>query len=407
MKKKGFKQFLQKKSILIFVLVSCLVFCTSCSNEKKETKIESFQKLKQEINTELEETKTGKYPNLKVTCTEIRLPESESIQSISFPIYAFTEKMNLEEKLVFYKDMIFPKLYDVETIDSSHIIDLTSKDDENEERHYFYDYNYMLEHLEELEQVSRIGYYNKEAYQFLETSPEGVCFNISQGVIGTLDNNCSPFTTIDFEEVKTYNCYLDDLSDSYLVIDGQKTVAEAKVEIETYLNNLYPLVGEKNGIENEVYEIIVMKIPNTEYHVFNAVRTLSYNGIRVKEECDTRLESEVGVMGQAILCESNKVDITLGFVNCFEQGSVIKDYKEILPFSEVMERLSYYLTGDTTFNIGYIGLEYRMFTEVVDEVTYYNWIPYWSFLAENPNDDSVIRIYMDMETGDMQSYGVS
>ncbi|MBR4027564.1 MAG: hypothetical protein IKJ01_08450 [Lachnospiraceae bacterium] len=403
-----------KKSSYIVVLIFVLCFCIGCSNqEEKEQKNteevgkQTFQTLKQEIDIELEEAKEGKYSNLKVTCADIRLPENESIQSISFPVYTFTKKMNLEGKINFYKDVILPKLYDGETIDSNQIIDVNSRDHQKEEEYYAYDYHYMLEHLEELEETARVGYYNKENYQFMETAPEGVCINISQGVIGALDNDSSPFATIGFEEVKTYNCYLDDLSDSYLVIDGQKTVAEAKEEIETYLNNLYPLVGEKNGIENEVYEIIVMKIPNTEYHVFNAVRTLSYNGIRVKEECDTRLESEVGVMGQAILCESNKVDITLGFVNCFEQGSVIKDYKEILPFSEVMERLSYYLTGDTTFNIGYIGLEYRMFTEVVDEVTYYNWIPYWSFLAENPNDDSVIRIYMDMETGDMQSYGVS
>ena len=72
-----------------------------------------------------------------------------------------------------------------------------------------------------------------------------------------------------------------------------------------------------------------MKIPNTEYHVFNAVRTLSYNGIRVKEQTNDSLPSEIGVMGESVLCESNKVDTTVGFVNCFEQGSVIKDYEEM------------------------------------------------------------------------------
>ena len=186
MKKKGFKQFLQKKSILIFVLVSCLGFCIGCSNqEEKEQKDteeigkQTFEILAQEIDTELEEAKEGKYSNLKVTCADIRLPESESIQSISFPIYAFTEKMNLEEKLAFYKDVILPKLYDGETIDSNQIIDVNSRDHEKEEKYYAYDYNYMLEHLEELEKTARGGYYNKENYQFMETLPEGVCINIT------------------------------------------------------------------------------------------------------------------------------------------------------------------------------------------------------------------------------------
>ena len=214
--------------------------------------------------------------------------------------------------------------------------------------------------------------------------------------------NPSPFLAGEWETVEVYNCYLDDLSDSYLLMDGEKTVAEAKAEIEQWLDAHYPLVGEDNGIRNEVYQISVQKIPNTEYHVFHAWRTLSYNGIRAREFVDMRLASEMGVMGEAFMCESGKIDLMMGFVNCFDKGSVLKSYEEFLSFEEVLSGLSHHLMDDTKFNVGYIGIEYRMFTEVVENVTYYNWIPYWCFLVENPNDDKVLRLYMNMETGEFE-----
>ena len=44
-----------------------------------------------------------------------------------------------------------------------------------------------------------------------------------------------------------------------------------------------------------------------------------------------------------------------------------------------------------------------MFTETVDNKTYYNWIPYWLFRVKNPNDDSLISVYINIETGEVES----
>ena len=188
----------------------------------------------------------------------------------------------------------------------------------------------------------------------------------------------------------------------------EKTVAEAKAEIEAFLDAHFPLIGEKNGIKNEVYKIVVRKIPNTEYHIFNAWRTLSYNGIRVKEH--TEGASDVGIMGEAVLCESDKVDIILGFVNCFSEGSALKTYEEFLSFSDVLAGLSNYLTGDTTFDITSIGMEYRMMSNgsgTFDEKEiFYNFVPAWCFIIENPNDEKMIRVYINIETGEMESYSI-
>lgn len=395
-----------RKAIYVLSMILVLLFCTGCGKEDEE-KVFSFTELKKEINAELEEAKNGKYENLNIVCDEVHLPESEQLKEMRFPVYEFTSNMSLKEKLDFYKDVIYPKLLDLEEVNPACIMAGMGVLEDGTRK--YGDYTYLMEHAEELEQDESIQlwmrYEDDENYHAIETMPEGICFNLSLGTLGKLSGHNSPFGASNYEEVKQYNCYMDDLSDSYPLMDGtQKTVAEAKAEIEAYLDAHYPLVGEDNGVCNEVYKIIVGKIPNTEYYVFDAYRTFSYEGIRVKEHTDAAARNEVGVMGQALLCESNKVDILLGLVNCYEKGMVAKVYEAYMPFADVMEGLSYYMTGDTVFDIVYIGIEYRMFTETEGDKSYDNWIPYWSFRLENPNDDSVIRVYANMETGEMESY---
>ena len=391
---------MKKWRCLLYVFLVLFLF-TGCSKEDEEKK-GSFAELKEEVNEEFQLAKDGKYENLNILCDEVILPESDELKVMRFPVYTFTKEMTLKEKLEFYRDVVYPKLLDVDTVEEKHIVDTDSYDFDT--KTFSRDYTYMMEHLDELEESAFVGYNSNEEYKRVETIPEGVCFNLSLGVIGKLMKDASPFGAMDFEEVKTYDCDRDDLSDSYLLMDGtKKTVADAKLEIETYLNAHYPIVGEDNGIRNEVYEITVRKIPDTEYHIFDAERTFSFEGICTREYTMNRLENENVVMGQAFLCESDKVDLLLGFVNCFDKGTVSKVYEEYIPFEEVMARLSYYMTDETVFDVEHIGMEYRMFTETVDNKTYYNWIPYWMFRVKNPNDDSLISVYINIETGEIES----
>lgn len=393
-----------KKGILIYILIFLTIFITGCGKENEEKQV-SFVELKVEVGEELELAKNGKYENLTIVCDEIQLPKTEQLKEMKFPVYNFTKGMSLSDKLEFYRDIVFPKVMDMDSVEEKHIVDMYSYDVNTGK--YGYDYEYMMKHANEMADSVLVGYGANEDYKSVETVPEGVCFNLSLGTIGKLMKDDSAFVAMGFEEVKSYNCDMDDLSDAYLIMDGtQKTVSEAKIEIENYLNAHYPIIGDDNGIRNEVYEITVRKIPDTEYHVFDARRTFSYEGIRTKERTNTKLENEVGVMGQAFLCESGKVDLLLGFVNCFDKGTVSKVYEEFLPFEEVMSRLSYYMTNETVFDVEHITMEYRMFTETVDNKTYYNWIPYWSFLVENPNDNSVIRVYINIENGEIDSYQI-
>ena len=391
---------MKKMKYIIALIVLALLF-TGCSKEDEEKK-GSFAELKEEVNEVFQLAKDGKYENLNILCDEVILPESDELKVMRFPVYTFTKEMTLKEKLEFYQNVVYPKILDIDKVDEKNIVDMYSYDFDT--KTFSRDYAYMMEHLDELEDSALVGYSTNEEYKCVETIPEGVCFNLSLGVIGEIMKDALPFGAGYFEEVKTYDCDRDDLSDSYLLMDGtKKTVADAKLEIETYLNAHYPIVGEDNGIRNEVFEITVRKIPDSEYHIFDAKRTFSYEGICTREYAKNRLQNEYTVMGQAFLCESGKVDLLFGFVNCFDNGSVSKVYEEYLPFEEVMARLSYYMTDETVFDVEHIGMEYRMFTETVDNKTYYNWIPYWMFRVKNPNDDSLISVYINIETGEIES----
>lgn len=395
-----------KKVIYVLSMIMVILFCTGCGKEDEE-KVFSFTELKQEIHAELEEAKNGKYENLNIVCDGVRLPESKQIKEMRFLVGSIIDDMSFKEKLELYRDVIYPKVLDIEAVDTSCLV--IRKIHLNGGEKETLDYSYALEHAEELEDTTNvrmsISYKDYKAYHFAESTPEGVCFNLSQGKLGKLNGATSPFSANDYELVNVYNCCVDDLSDSYPLMDGtQKTVAEAKAEIEAYLDAHYPVVGEENDVRNVVYKIKVGRIPNTEYYVFDAYRTFSYEGIRVKEVTGKEVANESGVMAQAFLCESNKVDILLGEVNHFDKGSVEREYNEYLPFADVMEIVSSYLTGNTVFDICDIGLEYRMFTEVVEEKTYSKWVPYWVFIAENPNDNRVIRVYINIETGEAESY---
>ena len=397
---------MKKIKCFVVLLVIGLLF-TGCSKDDEEDTKGSFAELKAEISAEMKAAKEGKYDNLNILCDEVRLPKSEEIKEMKFSIYTFTDGMSLKEKLVFYQDTVYPKMFDLEEVKQECVVaSITTRDVYSKE---YKDYTYLMEHGDKLEDDDNLNisimYIDDEAYHKVETDPEGICFNLSLGKLGRLQGWNSAFAATNYESVKVYNCYSDDLSDTYQLMDGtQKTVADAKVEIERYLDAHYPLVGENNGVRNEVYEIQVGKIPNTEYYVFDARRTFSYEGIRVKEYTEAGLSNEVGIMAQAFLCESNKVDAVLGFVNCFEKGSILKVYEEYLSFADVMETLSFYMTPNTNFDVLDIAMEYRMFAENVEEESYYKWVPYWSFLIVNPNDDSLIRVYINIETGEAESF---
>lgn len=389
------------KRRLIGLFVILLLSCTACGKEDT-TQAGDLQSQVQEVMDDIS------YDNLEILFDEIDGLEGQEIVVANARFQSPAEGLSKEEAVKLYATEIFPRLLDMETIDTKLIYDLTTSVDEQETQYrvrtYEKDYEDILASIETYEEMPFLVYANNDTWT--ELYYMGDWFSgvyITQGKLGSLRPSMSAFGAYRvIEDVKEYDCRLDDLSDSYMLMDGEKTVAEAKKEIEEYLDAHYPLTGEDNGIQNDVYKIFAGKVSGTEYYAFRAHRTLSYNGIPFRETPTNHndLGSEFFFMGENAMCESNKLDVTIGLINCYAKPEIERVITEFVPFQDVMDSVAHYLTGATKFQLIRGCLEYRVFEQEEGK----RLVPYWCFVAKNPNDDSMLKIYVDMETGEIESW---
>ena len=390
-----------KKKWWLILCIMC-IFCVACT---KEDDLSNTTDLKLEIDAVLEKVS---YDNLEILFDDIVGVKGQEIVIASTSKVSPSENLSYEDAVKLYATKIFPNLLDVETVNTKLIYDLESNlpEEETEYRVRTYEKGYedVLSTIETYEMIPFLVYANNDTWTelyYMGDWQSGVY--ITQGKLGSLAPSMSAFGAYRvIEDVKEYDCRWDDLSDSYLLMDGEKTVEEAKLEVEAYLDAHYPLGEENNGIQNEVYKIIAGKIKGTKYYAFRVHRTLTYNGISIREMPVNAYiaENETAFMGEGAMCESNKLDVTIGLINCYTEPVVDRVITECIPFQEIMDRVAYYLTGETKFQLLYAALEYRMF--IIDNG--YQMVPYWCFVAKNPNDNSMLKIYVDMETGETESF---
>lgn len=392
-----------KKRLLCLVL-AIIMLCTSCGDTKDEKK--KTADLQAEIQEVLE---NASYDNLEILFDEIENYDGQELKIANIRVKYPDENLTYAESMKLYVEEVFPSLFDVEEIDINLVYDADTRLDAGENRVWTFEKNYkeILSTLNSYKQVPRLVYEDVENWREITYTGNWLSgVYITNGVLGSYAKSMSPFSAYRMIEVeKTYDCRFDDLSDSYMLMDGEKTVAEAKAEIEAYLDEHYPITGEKNGISNEVHQISVGKISGTEYYAFKAYRTLSYNGIPFREMPSTQdinIEKEMGFMAECALCESEKVDVTIGLINVFSEPKVERVIEDVVSFEEVMDRVAYYLAGETKFQLLYGGIEHRVF--VTGDIDY-QLVPAWVFIAKNPNDDTMIKIYVDIETGETTHFG--
>ena len=364
---------------MVCMLLAVAMLCTACRNIEEKT---NAADLEAEIKEVLE---NASYENLEILFDEMGYYEGQDLVIATTKQSILGEGMDYKALAEMYVKEIFPSLMDVDEIDTQYVYDLDSDilDETTLQRTYTKNYDAMIASLDEYESMPEFIYYNPDAYVKLFGSYNWISgAYLSQGVLGTIADAASAFGAAGIvEEGKTYECRYDDLSDSYPLMDGEKTVAEAKEEMESYLNAHYPLSGEDNDIKNEIFQIKAGKISGTDYYAFCAYRTISYNGIPVREMPQNQKydENEFVFMGECVLCESNKLDVTIGIINTYAKPEIVRTIDEVIPFAKVMENIADYLTWDTKFQLLYGGMEYRMF--YTDDVNL-KMIPYWTFIAK-------------------------
>lgn len=390
------------KKSLVGLCLLIVSLCMGCGIENPNL-IEK-DSLQDEV---LEVLREASYENLEIMFDDIDGLDGQEIVIANACFQSPSEGLSYEDAVKLYATEIYPRLLDMETIDMGMLYDIETRAPEDGEyriRTYEKDYEDILATIDTYEKVPRLVYANNKTWTELYQTGDWLSgIYLTQGKLGSLKPSMSAFGAYGIiEDVKEYDCRLDDLSDSYMLMDGEKTVAEAKQEIEAYLDAHYPLVEENNDIHNVVYRIIAGKISGTEYYAFRVYRTLSYNGISFREmpTKQSGIGDEFMFLGEGAMCESNKLDITIGLINCYSKPVVERVITEFIPFQEVMDRVAYYLTGETKFQLLSGSLEYRVFEQEEGD----QFVPYWCFIAKNPNDDSMLKIYVDMETGETESF---
>lgn len=386
------------KKKIACILMATAMLLTACQNPLQD--LNTVKQLKEEVTEVLQ---SASYENLEILIDDIKYFDGQELVVANMKEYDIEEDYSKEALVRLYVEEVFPDLLGLEELDTTFVYDRDTKTQDDEgNKIYIKDYKGVLDTLEDYKVVPNLIYSNEKTNSqiYYELDWKAGVY-VSQGVLGSYANTTSAFgATSILEEIKTYDCRTDVLSDSYMLIDGEKTIAEAKAEAEEYLNAHFPIASRENGIENEVVQITVSKIQDTEYHAFTIYRTLSYNGIPFRSGSGYE-SGELIFMAEGVLCESNKMDIIIGPINNYSEPTKVRTIEKCISFAEIMDRVAYYLTGDTKFQMVYGGLEYRVTGG--DDTEELLMTPYWCFLVQNPNDDKVIKLYVHMETGEIIS----
>lgn len=370
---------------------------TACGNN--DDSLVDVASLRAEIGEVLE---TASYQNLEILFDDIDNYEGQELVIANTCLKCPSDGLSYEESVKRYANEIFPRLLDIEKVDTNNVYDINTRSEDGEYRFRTYgkDYDDVIGTIGEYDAVPSLVYADNENWTELYYMGDWLSgVYLTKGILSSYAKSLSTFSAVGIiKEEKVYDCRWDNLSDTYYLMDGEKSVLEAKEEIEKYLNDRYPLLQEDNDIDNVVYKVTVGKIANTDYYAYRVYRTLSYNEIPIREMPSTSMipENEFAFMAEGAMCESNKLDVTIGLINCYAKPEVERVISRVIPFQEVMDRVAYYLTGETKFQLLDGSLEYRMFVKGEG----YQLVPYWCFIAKNPNDDSMIKIYVDMETGE-------
>lgn len=387
------------KKYKLFFAILIIILLSGCGTSSNQTT--SMEQLHHDVKDTLA---TASYENMEILIDDIMfLSEQEELAIVTLSRYKIEEDYSKSELVKFYVENVFCDLLNIDHIDTSLVVDVGSKiTDENWNTSYSKYYADVLNTIEEYDEIPTLAYKNYDEYSQMSYSRNWISgVYISQGGLGRLTNNPGPFGVLDTlsgAELKSYDCRIDDLSDTYQLLDGMTTVAAAKEAIESYFNEHYPITGKSNGIENKVVKLTAVQIPGTEYNAFTFERTFSYKGIPLRY--GTEYEgNEFICMAEGIMCDRNTVDVTVGIINNYNEPKINSYIEQYIPFSEILDRVAYYLTNETRFQLIYGGLEYR--AESLTDEEGFLMKPYWCFLLDNPNDDTRIKLYVDMENGEI------
>ena len=414
-----------RKLFLCTALLACIL--AGCGNSKQqkeveETKPQTKEEVAEVLDAEelaqirkeaLEAFEKISFDNIDIKCKELDFPEIDELAVYGFDVVTLRNSGTPAEVLDKCVTDIIPKL--IGEFNKEYLYDSEAYDEFEEKELYKANYENKLSHTENYTTLPNIYYKDPDMKKKLELFTISNEMNYSAGKIANiLGINLLFGVQEEADLVKTYDVYQDDLSDTYKLLDKEVSVKEAVDAAETYWNTTFPLTTQ-NEIKSKVYKVYVFKFKKTGEYVFNLLRTSEYKGIdilsMVNGEITTAFEKselygeETGVMSEGFMVESDKVDIYYGEYNNYTEPVAVKKYGNMLPFEEIIKAVSNKLADlpGEKFELNYAGLIFReFFSEHEKEYNYY-FVPSWEFIFRNPINEDEVRVFVDVETGEVRA----
>lgn len=411
-----------KKRLLVIVAfllaVTFIVVIINMGSKKGKTDagkgaIQKVEKVLLQISEDVENAKSGKYPNLKVENLNVDVNNVNELYRIDIiPNQQYKEK-SYEDNLAlvqstvdkFYGknvDMSGAAVYIVE--DENKENETQNSEEQNDEGYEFNDFKRKIEEGElKGSEYFLIFKDNREdgGKGFIQIDASLVSIWLSKGEL----SETSPM--YGYETKRVYNLTLSDegLDDKVKLMDGEITVKDAVLFIEKYLNSELPY--EKNEeFQYEVAEIRVLDANGCDALGF-CVRK-KYNNIPF-DYIDGTTEGIYNSdfwddRGELCTAKTTEVDNMCGLggdtYRVEKSGGTIN---KMCSLDEALKYISESVGNNSVYDIYGAEIIYQ-FTPVADKtdsdmVSKYSGRLKWKIVARNENDDKDTWFYIDIETG--------
>ena len=396
-----------KRKTQILALFLCAIL-TGCSSTGNETGTADTSDTEKSGSTELTELST-----LYENQSELQ----QTILANSYVNFSFTEDFTLT-------------IPDTQTVSRFQLTDAANDATDEELLAYASDalekYFSDLYTEEELNAFLEEGILQEEIF-FLENDEigltvyrNGYVHAYNRGIAMALDENSTPANVYmpagEHEILQSYDVDRLDSADSYLLTDGECTVAEAVEQTNTLLQensttDLLPTIKYVYAVQLTdsvcVYQMNVdMTYFNMPFDFFPSVDgTFKY---RTLEEDTETAKNYDNLSGNVVVSQQGYIDFQIS-VKTDREIDVQEASESCISPETALEYASDYLSENITFTVDSLELLYASYTisEADDNAEQTQVDPVWKLHAYNANDGRYYVLYVDALTGYCDNSGFS
>lgn len=361
----------------------------------------NLEKYHAQYQNDIEQVQKNTYQKLNFdTCSFADLPDSASVSVLDVE----EKGVSVDESISIIKNW----LADIgqEDIDlDKELRDASDQLEKDDSQEYPYDYSSVMEHREEL--TSGHGFFVNTNSCYIQMGADGI-YSMSDGTITSFlgEDSLAALDALGMneEQIVAEGTFDEMASQSYELLSGEISVREAADMVEKYFEagTPFPLA---NDVGIDIPYVSVFSLGDKYGYAFQMRRTYhnipfayTFGGARTRKSAQAVCEDHK----TAYVVNGEMVSAYTGH-NEAQPFSVLVEERDILSLKDAMELLDSKLAKELQVQIENVGLDYckvSLDEEEGIEVVY----PCWELDGLSQNNDSHIRIYMDVLTGDIHLY---